>query len=64
VQGLWRLDARLDRDQGLRDEHRRWRLEFLYRKPKLRLGLLLSAPLLWLGLAYLGALAALFVTAF
>ncbi|HVV10805.1 ABC transporter permease [Amycolatopsis sp.] len=37
---------------------------FLYRKPKLRLGLLLSAPLLWLGLAYLGALAALFVTAF
>ncbi|KAA9152848.1 ABC transporter permease [Amycolatopsis acidicola] len=37
---------------------------FLYRKPKLRLGILLSAPLLWLGLAYLGALAALFVTAF
>ncbi|ANN22249.1 spermidine/putrescine ABC transporter permease [Amycolatopsis orientalis] len=37
---------------------------FLYRKPKLRLGILLSAPMLWLGLAYLGALAALFVTAF
>jgi putative spermidine/putrescine transport system permease protein len=37
---------------------------FLYRKPKLRLGMLLSAPLAWLGLAYLGALAALFVTAF
>lgn len=37
---------------------------FFYRRPKLRLGLLLSAPLLWLGLAYLGALAALFVTAF
>ncbi|GAA5157706.1 ABC transporter permease [Pseudonocardia eucalypti] len=37
---------------------------FLYRRPRLRLGLLLSAPLLWLGLAYLGALAALFVTAF
>ena len=37
---------------------------FFYRKPKLRLGFLLSAPLLWLGLAYLGALAALFVTAF
>ncbi|WP_020419708.1 ABC transporter permease [Amycolatopsis sp. ATCC 39116] len=37
---------------------------FLYRKPRLRLGMLLSAPLLWLGLAYLGALAALFVTAF
>jgi len=37
---------------------------FLHRKPGLRLGMLLSAPLLWLGLAYLGALAALFVTAF
>jgi len=37
---------------------------FLYRRPGLRLGMLLSAPLLWLGLAYLGALAALFVTAF
>jgi putative spermidine/putrescine transport system permease protein len=37
---------------------------FFFRKPKLRLGFLLSAPLLWLGLAYLGALAALFVTAF
>ncbi|HET6286956.1 MAG TPA: ABC transporter permease [Amycolatopsis sp.] len=37
---------------------------FLYRKPKLRLGILLSAPMLWLGLAYLGALGALFVTAF
>lgn len=37
---------------------------YLYRKPGLRLGMLLSAPLLWLGLAYLGALAALFITAF
>ena len=37
---------------------------FLHRTPRLRLGLLLSAPLAWLGLAYLGALAALFVTAF
>jgi len=36
----------------------------LHRRPRLRLGLLLSAPLAWLGLAYLGALAALFVTAF
>ncbi|SHN47555.1 ABC transporter permease [Cryptosporangium aurantiacum] len=35
----------------------------LYRRPKARLGLLLSVPLLWLGLAYLGALAALFVAA-
>ncbi len=37
---------------------------FFYARPRLRLGILLSAPLLWLGLAYLGALAALFVTAF
>src|ERR1044072_50680 len=37
---------------------------FLHRTPRLRLGMLLSAPLLWLGLAYLSALAALFLTAF
>ncbi|HYQ64130.1 ABC transporter permease [Actinophytocola sp.] len=37
---------------------------FLDRKPWLRLAILLSAPMAWLGLAYLGALAALFVTAF
>jgi putative spermidine/putrescine transport system permease protein len=37
---------------------------YLYRAPRLRLGMLLSAPLAWLGLAYLGALAALFITAF
>jgi putative spermidine/putrescine transport system permease protein len=37
---------------------------FFFRRPRLRLGILLSAPLLWLGLAYLGALAALFITAF
>ena len=37
---------------------------FLHRTPRLRLAMLLSAPLLWLGLAYLGALAALFLTAF
>jgi len=37
---------------------------FLHRTPRLRLSMLLSAPLLWLGLAYLGALAALFLTAF
>ncbi|NUP78308.1 MAG: ABC transporter permease [Nonomuraea sp.] len=37
---------------------------FLHRRPGVRLSLLLSAPLAWLGLAYLGALAALFVTAF
>ncbi|WP_028937483.1 ABC transporter permease [Pseudonocardia spinosispora] len=43
---------------------RRAAAAYLYRKPNLRLGMLLSAPLLWLGLAYLGALAALFITAF
>ena len=32
-------------------------------RPRVRLALLLSAPVLWLGLAYLGALAALLVTA-
>lgn len=37
---------------------------FLHRHARVRLSLLLSAPLAWLGLAYLGALAALFVTAF
>jgi putative spermidine/putrescine transport system permease protein len=37
---------------------------FLHRTPRLRLSMLLSAPLVWLGLAYLGALAALFLTAF
>ncbi|MEV1175318.1 ABC transporter permease [Nonomuraea sp. NPDC049784] len=43
---------------------RRWLAAFLHRRPGVRLSLLLSAPLAWLGLAYLGALAALFVTAF
>jgi putative spermidine/putrescine transport system permease protein len=36
---------------------------WLTRSPRARLALLLSAPLLWLGLAYIGALAALLVTA-
>jgi putative spermidine/putrescine transport system permease protein len=35
----------------------------LHRHPRLRLGLLLGPPFLWLGVAYLGALAALFITA-
>lgn len=34
----------------------------LHRRPGLRLGLLLTPPMLWLGVAYLGALAALFLT--
>jgi putative spermidine/putrescine transport system permease protein len=36
----------------------------LHRRPHLRLSLLLSAPLLWLVVAYLGSLATLFVAAF
>src|SRR5215468_6188939 len=36
----------------------------LYRRPRVRLGLLLSAPLFWLVIAYLGSLAAMFTTAF
>ncbi|WP_182904730.1 ABC transporter permease [Microbispora sp. H13382] len=43
---------------------RRRAASFLHRHSGVRLSLLLSAPLAWLGLAYLGALAALFVTAF
>ena len=35
----------------------------LHRHPRLRLGLLLGPPMLWLGVAYLAALAALFITA-
>jgi putative spermidine/putrescine transport system permease protein len=36
----------------------------LHRYRRLRLGLLLGPPMLWLGVAYLGALGALFITAF
>jgi putative spermidine/putrescine transport system permease protein len=35
----------------------------LHRHPRLRLGLLLGPPMLWLGVAYLAALGALFITA-
>ncbi|MGH3506414.1 MAG: hypothetical protein ACRDO2_04320, partial [Nocardioidaceae bacterium] len=34
----------------------------LHHHPRLRLTLLLTPPMLWLGVAYLGALAALFIT--
>jgi len=37
---------------------------FLYRRPRLQLGLLLAAPMGWLVLAYLGSLAVLFIAAF
>ncbi len=36
---------------------------YLHRHPRLRLGALLTPPMLWLGVAYLSALAALFITA-
>ncbi|MFI1094904.1 ABC transporter permease [Streptomyces sp. NPDC020917] len=39
-------------------------LRTLHRRPRLRLALLLAAPLAWLIVAYLGALAALFLSAF
>ena len=52
----------MDSDQGLTGTAVR-RGNVLYRHPRLRLGLLLGPPMLWLGVAYLGALAALFVTA-
>jgi putative spermidine/putrescine transport system permease protein len=47
----------VDGDQGLRRTS-------LHGRPRLQLGLLLSGPLGWLGLAYLGSLAVLFVAAF
>ena len=37
---------------------------FFHRHPRLRLGLLLTPPLSWLLIAYLGSLAVLFVAAF
>ncbi len=37
---------------------------YLYRHAKVRLGLLLSAPLFWLGFVYIAALVALLITAF
>jgi putative spermidine/putrescine transport system permease protein len=37
---------------------------FLWRRPRLQLGLLLAGPIGWLVVAYLGSLAVLFVAAF
>jgi putative spermidine/putrescine transport system permease protein len=39
-------------------------VSLLSRRPGLRVGLLLTPPMLWLGVAYLGALGALLITAF
>jgi putative spermidine/putrescine transport system permease protein len=47
----------MDGDQGLRSAG-------FHNRPRLQLGLLLSGPLGWLGVAYLGSLAVLFVAAF
>ncbi len=70
------MDPRLDGDQGLMTATaapgvhappggpRRRLAAFLHRHARVRLSLLLSAPMAWLGAAYLGSLAALFVTAF
>ncbi|MEO3787283.1 ABC transporter permease [Actinocorallia sp. B10E7] len=43
---------------------RRRAAALLHRRPGLRLGLLLSAPMTWLAVAYLGALFAMFLSAF
>jgi putative spermidine/putrescine transport system permease protein len=56
VQGLRGLGAGLDRDQGLG--------ALLHARRRVQLGLLLSGPLGWLVVAYLGSLAVLFVSAF
>jgi putative spermidine/putrescine transport system permease protein len=52
----------LDRDQGLTPSRRRRAARFVSRHRGLRLGALLAGPLLWLLVAYIGALVALLVT--
>src|SRR6185369_9078309 len=77
VRGLLGVDQGLDRDQGLMtaietevsrvvvtDGPARRFSSWLHRHPRARLTALLSAPLFWLVVAYLGALAALLVTSF
>jgi putative spermidine/putrescine transport system permease protein len=53
-------------DQGVRQPSPSARAPsgFLHRHPRLRLGALLGPPMLWLGVGYLVALGALFITAF
>lgn len=57
------MDVGLDADQGLRVPLRRV-ASALHRRTRLRLALLLSAPLAWLVAAYLGSLAVLLLSAF
>ncbi len=77
VHRLRRLDPGLDRDQGLIRPLRQGPMSTTCHRgrpaPRVRRpappsaaasGLLITPPMLWLGLAYLGALAALFITAF
>ena len=54
----------VDRGEGLSERHNRRRAAALARarRPRLRLGLTLSGPLLWLLVVYVGALVALLVT--
>jgi putative spermidine/putrescine transport system permease protein len=54
------VGQRLDGDQGLSHTAS----SFLHRRPRLQLALLLSGPVGWLVVAYLGSLAVLFVAAF
>ncbi len=54
------MGRRLDGDQGLSHPAS----TFLHRRPRLQLALLLSGPVGWLVVAYLGSLAVLFVAAF
>src|SRR3954447_4464573 len=54
------MGQRLDGDQGLSHSVS----TFLHRRPRLQLTLLLSGPLGWLVVAYLGSLTVLFVAAF
>ncbi len=54
------MGQRMDGDQGLSHSVS----TFLHRRPRLQLALLLSGPVGWLVVAYLGSLAVLFVAAF
>jgi putative spermidine/putrescine transport system permease protein len=70
VRAVREVGAGVDLDQGLsgrpggRPGVRRAVAGALHRRPRLRLVLLLTAPMVWLVVAYLGSLAALFLSAF
>ncbi|MGH6923689.1 MAG: ABC transporter permease [Propylenella sp.] len=54
-------DAVVERERG---SSRRRLSDFLYRRPRLLLGLLLGPPLIWLGVVYVGSLIALLAQSF